>query len=67
LILEVAQRIDADAVQINQNLAETVILAQNINTDSSNILNQAIRAELTSRCINAKVRLNLIAPPDPPC
>jgi type II secretory pathway pseudopilin PulG len=67
LILEVAQRIDADAVQINENLAETVILAQNINTDSSNILNQAIRAEMTSRCINAKVRLNLIAPPEPGC
>ncbi len=67
LILDVAQRIDADAVTINETIARTIVIAQNIKIDSSNILNQAIRAELTSRCINAKVRLGLIAPPQPPC
>jgi hypothetical protein len=67
LILDVAKLIDADAVAINENLARTLLIAQNIKIDSGNILNQAIRAELTSRCINAKVRLNLIAPPQPPC
>ncbi|MGH3886539.1 MAG: hypothetical protein ACRDSZ_08195 [Pseudonocardiaceae bacterium] len=66
-ILDVAQRIDADAVAINETIARTIVIAQNIKVDSSNILNQAIRAELTSRCINAKLRLNLINPPDPAC
>ncbi|MGH4009249.1 MAG: hypothetical protein ACRDTH_14020 [Pseudonocardiaceae bacterium] len=67
LILDVAQRIDADAVTINETIARTIVIAQNIKIDSTNILNQAIRAELTSRCINSKVRLALIAPPQPPC
>jgi type II secretory pathway pseudopilin PulG len=67
LILDVAKRIDADAVTINQTIARTIVIAQNIKIDTGNINNQAIRAELTSRCINAKVRLNLIAPPQPPC
>jgi methyl-accepting chemotaxis protein len=67
-ILDVANRIDVDAANINDALSRTVVIAHNIRTDSGNILNQAIRAELTSRCIDAKVRiLGLINPPQPGC
>jgi methyl-accepting chemotaxis protein len=66
-ILDVARRIDSDAVKINQNISKTIGIASNIKTDTGNIVNQAIRAELTSRCIDSKVRLGLINPPQPPC
>ncbi|MGH3686962.1 MAG: hypothetical protein ACRDRU_01350 [Pseudonocardiaceae bacterium] len=66
-ILDVAQRIDVDAANINDALARTVVIARNIKVDASNIINQAINAELTSRCIDAKVRLNLLNPPSPAC
>jgi methyl-accepting chemotaxis protein len=66
-ILDVAQRIDVDAANINDALARTVVIARNIRIDAGNIINQAINAELTSRCIDAKVRLTLINPPVPSC
>jgi hypothetical protein len=63
----VAQRIDVDAATINDALARTVVISRNIKIDTGNIVNQAINAELTSRCIDAKVRLNLLNPPVPAC
>jgi uncharacterized protein YoxC len=66
-ILDVAQRIDVDAANINDALARTVVIARNIRIDAGNILNQAINIEFTSRCIDAKLRLNLINPPVPAC
>ncbi|MGH3718337.1 MAG: hypothetical protein ACRDRI_05735 [Pseudonocardiaceae bacterium] len=66
-ILDVAQRIDVDAANINDALSRTVFIARNIKVDTGNIVNQAINAELTSRCIDAKVRLNLINPPSQRC
>ncbi|MGH3867142.1 MAG: hypothetical protein ACRDQ4_13560 [Pseudonocardiaceae bacterium] len=66
-ILDVAQRIDVDVANINDALSRTVGIARNIKIDTGNIVNQAINAELTSRCIDAKVRLNLINPPSPRC
>jgi hypothetical protein len=56
-----------DAANINDALARTVVIARNIRIDAGNIINQAINAELTSRCIDAKVRLTLINPPVPSC
>ena len=66
-ILDVAQRIDIDAANINEALSRTIGIARNIKIDTGNIVNQAINAELTARCIDAKVRLNLINPPSPRC
>ncbi|MBV9142588.1 MAG: hypothetical protein JO115_17025 [Pseudonocardiales bacterium] len=66
-ILDVAQRIDVDVANINDALARTIYIARNIKVDTGNIVNQAINAELTARCIDAKVRLNLLNPPSPRC
>ncbi len=66
-ILDVAQRIDVDAANINDALARTVVIARNIRIDAGNIIGQAINIEFTSRCIDAKLRLNLINPPVPAC
>ncbi|MGH3773830.1 MAG: hypothetical protein ACRDRW_20980 [Pseudonocardiaceae bacterium] len=66
-ILDVAQRIDVDVANANDALSRTVLIAKNIKIDTGNIVNQAINAELTSRCIDAKVRLNLINPPSQRC
>ncbi|MGH3852661.1 MAG: hypothetical protein ACRDR6_04015 [Pseudonocardiaceae bacterium] len=66
-ILDVAQRIRVDAANINDAVSGTISIARNIKIDSGNIVNQAINAELTARCVDAKVRLNLINPPSPRC
>jgi len=62
-----SRSIDVDAANINDALARTVVIARNIRIDAGNIINQAINAELTARCIDAKVRLTLINPPVPSC
>ncbi len=53
-ILPVARLINADVVQINRNLDGSIARAASINNDTSDILNNAIRAHRSAACINAE-------------
>jgi methyl-accepting chemotaxis protein len=55
-ILDVAQRIDKDAETITVTLDTTLNIVKKVLVDTNNIVNQAIEAEQTSRCIAAKLQ-----------
>ncbi|MGH4013872.1 MAG: hypothetical protein ACRDSL_08060 [Pseudonocardiaceae bacterium] len=55
-ILDVAQRIDRDAESITITLDTTLGIVDKVLVDTGNIVNQAIEAEQTSRCIAAKLQ-----------
>jgi hypothetical protein len=50
-ILDVAQRIDVDARNINLNLDETIGIAGAVEGDTSDIVGEAVDARQTSACI----------------
>ncbi|HYZ08395.1 MAG TPA: hypothetical protein VE709_07355 [Pseudonocardiaceae bacterium] len=54
-ILDVAQRIDVDAQSINNNLDETIGIAEAIEGDTSEIVREAVAARQTSGCIAEKL------------
>ncbi len=59
-ILDVAVRIDNDVTTINQNLDQTVGIAQAIKVDTGHIVGQALEARQTSGCIADKVYILVI-------
>jgi hypothetical protein len=56
-ILDVSNRIDADAEAITVTLDRTLRVVGDIKTDTGNIVGQAVKAEHTSRCIAVKLDL----------
>ncbi|MCA1683667.1 MAG: hypothetical protein LC708_00830, partial [Actinobacteria bacterium] len=54
-ILDVAQRIDVDARNINANLDETIGIAEDIEGDTTDIVGEAVEARQTSACIAEKL------------
>jgi hypothetical protein len=52
----VANRIDGDAKTINESIDRTIAIAGAIKGDTGNIVGQAVRAEQTSHCIQAKLQ-----------
>ncbi len=54
-ILDVAERIDFDVQQINENLDGTIAVAERIHGDTGNIIQQARAAHSNATCIDNKL------------
>ncbi|MCA1671637.1 MAG: hypothetical protein LC799_05360 [Actinobacteria bacterium] len=54
-ILDVAQRVDVDAQNINLNLDETIGIAEAVEGDTTDIVQEAVDARQTSACIAEKL------------